>query len=64
MGIAKDEFNEKSIQIRRRQEEIIDKKKLHNDADEKFGITVTYLSLLQELTMFSKVPNQRRNESL
>jgi DNA invertase Pin-like site-specific DNA recombinase len=44
--ITEDEFNEKSLQIRRQQEEIIEKKKLHNDADEKFAITVSYLLTL------------------
>jgi hypothetical protein len=45
-SITKDEFNEKSIQIRRRQEEIIDEKKLHNEADEKFAIALSYLLTL------------------
>lgn len=45
-SITKDEFDKKSLELRQRQEEILEEKKLHNNADEKFAITVEYLLTL------------------
>lgn len=62
-SITKDEYNKKSFEIRQRQEEILDEKKLHNDADGKFAITLSYLLTLAskayEIFKSSKVEEKR-----
>lgn len=62
-SITEDQFNQKRAALQQRQEEILEEKKLHTNADEKFAVTLSYLlsvaSRAYEIFRSSKVDQQR-----